>query len=71
MGVTSNLNRLSPGIPSVDDILLRGQPSNHAYLIEGNPGTGKGSMAARLILAGKQQDERCINVTLTESNSLT
>ena len=71
MGVTSKSNRLYPGIPSLDDILLRGQPSNRAHLVEGDPCTGKGTQVTRFILDGKQRDGHRVNVTLTESNSLT
>jgi circadian clock protein KaiC len=71
MGVTLNLIRLYPGIPSLDNILLRSQPSKRAYLVEGDSCTGKGTLGTRFILEGKQRDERSVNVTLTESNSLT
>jgi circadian clock protein KaiC len=63
--------RLSAGIPSFDNILLRSLPSNPAYLIEGVLGTERTTLATQFILEGKRHDEFCLSVTLSESNSLT
>jgi KaiC/GvpD/RAD55 family RecA-like ATPase len=71
MGVTSNPDRLPFGIPCLDDILLRGQPSKHAHLVIGDPGSEQTMTAAQLIVEGKQRDERCVNATFSELNSLT
>ena len=47
--------RASTGIDGLDDILDGGLPRNHLYLIEGDPGTGKTTMALQFLLACIQQ----------------
>ena len=37
--------RLQTGIAGLDDILNGGLPQGHLYLVEGNPGTGKTTLA--------------------------
>ena len=61
--------RLCTGIPSLDDILLGGLPRGCVYLVEGDPGTGKTTLATQFILEGKRQGERCLYVTLSESKA--
>jgi hypothetical protein len=55
----SNSNRLSARNPSLDDFFLRGQPSNHAYLAVGGPGTEKCN-AGRAIHSGRQTARRML-----------
>jgi circadian clock protein KaiC len=60
-------NRLTTGIEGLDNILESGLPSGHLYLIEGDPGTGKTTMALQFLLAGASQGESVLYVTLSES----
>jgi circadian clock protein KaiC len=71
MGNTFHSSRLSPGIPNFDATLLRGLSGNKTYLLEGDCGTDKKTLATQFILEGKRHDEFCLSVTLSESNSLT
>jgi circadian clock protein KaiC len=57
----------SVGIEGLDEILNGGLPSNHLYLIDGDPGTGKTTLALQFLLAGIARGERCLYVTLSES----
>ncbi len=59
--------RLQSGISGLDDILNGGFPSGHLYLIEGDPGTGKTTLALQFLLEGIRQGERVLYVTLSES----
>lgn len=59
--------RLRSGIVGFDDILYGGFPSNHLYLVEGDPGTGKTTLALQFLLEGTRLGERCLYVTLSES----
>lgn len=59
--------RLRSGIEGLDDILYGGFPSNHLYLVEGDPGTGKTTLALQFLLEGTRLGERCMYVTLSES----
>ena len=60
-------NRLTTGIEGLDDILEGGLPSGHLYLIEGDPGTGKTTLALQFLLAGASQGDSVLYVTLSES----
>lgn len=59
--------RISSGIPDLDDILVGGWPANHLYLIEGDPGTGKTTLAFQFLLEGAKLGESVLYVTLSES----
>jgi circadian clock protein KaiC len=63
----SALERAASGIPGLDDILGGGFPSNHLYLVEGDPGTGKTTLALQFLLEGIAQGENALYVTLSES----
>ena len=59
--------RILSGIQGLDDILAGGFPTNHLYLIEGDPGTGKTTLALQFLLEGVRLGEKCLYVTLSES----
>jgi circadian clock protein KaiC len=59
--------RLKSGVEGLDDILNGGFPSNHLYLLEGDPGTGKTTVALQFLLEGTRAGESCLYVTLSES----
>ena len=63
----STEKRLCTGVAGLDDILAGGLPSNHLYLIEGDPGTGKTTIALHFLLEGARKGERGLYVTLSES----
>ena len=55
------------GIPSLDDILGGGLTRRRVYLVEGNPGTGKTTLALQFLLEGVARGERCLYVSMSES----
>jgi circadian clock protein KaiC len=59
--------RLQSGIAGLDDILHGGFPQGHLYLIEGDPGTGKTTLALQFLLEGIRNGETVLYVTLSES----
>lgn len=59
--------RLPSGCPGLDDVLGGGIPAGHVYLIEGEPGTGKTTLALQFISEGLSQGESTLYVTLSES----
>jgi circadian clock protein KaiC len=59
--------RLSTGVPGLDDVLAGGLPGNHLYLIEGDPGTGKTTLALHFLMEGVRRGEKGLYVTLSES----
>lgn len=60
-------DRLITGIRGLDEILVGGLPSNHVFLVEGDPGTGKTTLALQFLLKGVRSGERGLYVSLSES----
>src|SRR6478672_1844523 len=58
---------ISTGSTGLDDILGGGFDADRVYLIEGRPGTGKTTLALQFLLEGVRLGERCLYVTLSES----
>jgi circadian clock protein KaiC len=63
----SELLRSRSGCPGLDDVLGGGLPSGHVYLLEGEPGTGKTTLALQFVAAGLRDGERVLYITLSES----
>ncbi len=59
--------KVSTGIAGLDFVLSGGFPANHLYLVEGNPGTGKTTMALQYLLEGRRMGETVLYVTLSET----
>ncbi|MFT4112318.1 ATPase domain-containing protein [Silvibacterium sp.] len=59
--------RLSTGVEGLDNILSGGLPQGHLYLLEGDPGTGKTTLALQFLRQGEATGERGMYVTLSES----
>ena len=55
------------GIPGVDDILRGGLPANCLYMVSGEPGSGKTTLAMQFLLEGVRAGESSLYVTLSES----
>lgn len=60
-------SRISTGTAGLDEILFGGLPSRRLYLLQGDPGVGKTTLALRFLLAGIEHGERCLYVTLSET----
>ncbi len=63
------LKKCSSGVPGLVDVLSGGLPRSCLYLIEGNPGVGKTTLAMQFLLAGQRAGEKCLYVTLSESKA--
>lgn len=59
--------RASTGVEGLDDILGGGFPVNRMYLIEGDPGAGKTTLALQFLLAGARAGETGVYATLSET----
>jgi circadian clock protein KaiC len=61
------VTRCSSGCAGLDDVLGGGLPVGHFYLVEGEPGTGKTTLALQFIAEGLSHGEKVLYVTLSES----
>ena len=61
------ITRCSSGCAGLDDVLGGGLPIGHFYLVEGEPGTGKTTLALQFVNEGLKKGERVLYVTLSES----
>lgn len=59
--------RVSTGIPGFDDVLGGGFPTDRLYLVQGEPGTGKTTMALQFLMEGRRLGERVLFITLSET----
>lgn len=55
------------GVRGLDEILGSGLPRNRLYLLDGEPGTGKTTLAMQFLLEGRNAGERGLYVTLSET----
>ncbi|MBC3951787.1 MULTISPECIES: ATPase domain-containing protein [Pseudomonas] len=61
-------SKAATGIVGLDDILAGGLSRRHVFLLEGEPGTGKTTVALQFLRAGAQEGERCLYITLSETD---
>ncbi|HVJ26889.1 MAG TPA: ATPase domain-containing protein [Vicinamibacterales bacterium] len=62
----SELRALS-GIAGLDHLLQGGFPAHRLHLIEGDPGTGKTTLALQFLLEGRNRGESTLYVSLSET----
>jgi circadian clock protein KaiC len=59
--------RASSGIEGLDTVLGGGFPRNRMYLVSGDPGAGKTTLAMQFLLAGAKNGEPGVYATLSET----
>src|SRR5690349_19029701 len=55
------------GVPGLDSVMAGGYPQGHLFLVEGQPGTVKTTLALQFLLEGMRRQERGLYITLSES----
>ena len=55
------------GVPGLDSVMGGGYPTQHMFLVEGDPGTGKTTLALQFLIEGARRGEKGLYVTLSES----
>ncbi len=55
------------GIDGLDNVLGGGLERDRVFLLEGSPGTGKTTVATQFLIAGAAAGERCLYITLSET----
>lgn len=64
---TGGLERVATGVQGFDEILGGGFPPRRLYLVQGDPGAGKTTLALSFLLEGVRRGERSLYVTLSET----
>src|ERR1041385_6269469 len=59
--------RAASGSQGLDDVLGGGFPRGHFYLLEGEPGTGKTTLALQYAAEGLRRGEKVLYITLSET----
>jgi circadian clock protein KaiC len=62
-------DRARTGIAGLDLILNGGLPRDRLYLVEGDPGVGKTTVALQFLLSGAARGERGLYITLSETEA--
>jgi circadian clock protein KaiC len=60
-------SRCPSGIDGLDEILSGGLPSDCFYLVQGDPGSGKTTLALQFLLEGVRRGEKVLYITLSET----
>lgn len=61
--------RLSTGVPGLDEILDGGLITQRSYLLRGGPGCGKTTLGMHFLTAGTVNGERCLFISLGETET--
>ncbi|HEY0985252.1 ATPase domain-containing protein, partial [Schlesneria sp.] len=60
-------DRAATGVSGLDDILMGGLIPHRMYLVEGDPGAGKTTLALQFLLSGVEAGEKCLYISLSET----
>lgn len=64
---TSSVAFISTGIPGLDNVLGGGLTRDRLYLVEGDPGSGKTTLALQYLAEGAARGETVLYITLAET----
>lgn len=67
MSALSKPTKIATGIEGLDSILDHGFTPNRIYLVEGDPGAGKTTLALQFLLHGRSVGERGMYISLSET----
>ncbi len=63
------IQKAGSGVTGLDSVLRGGFPRGCVYLLDGNPGVGKTTLAVQFLMEGVKHGESCLYVTLSESKA--
>lgn len=55
------------GVPGLDEVLCGGLPRNQIFLLQGQPGTGKTTLALQFLMEGARRNEKSLYITFSET----
>src|SRR6185295_1810354 len=61
--------RCTSGVEGLDEVLAGGLPRDCVYLIQGDPGSGKTTLALQFLLEGLRRGEKVFYITLSETRA--
>lgn len=64
-----NKDRVPTGVAGLDSVLGGGLPRNRIYLVEGDPGVGKTTLALEFLRDGVARGEKALYITLSETEA--
>lgn len=67
MSDNASVSRVRSGVDGLDNVLSGGLIPCRLYLVDGNPGSGKTTLALHFLREGVRLGERCLYVTLSET----
>jgi circadian clock protein KaiC len=67
--MTSWVDQAATGVFGLDDVLQGGLSRGHVFLLEGEPGAGKTTIALQFLLEGAKAGENCLYITLSETEA--
>src|ERR1700733_12548555 len=67
--MAQSANQAATGVSGLDDILQGGLSRGHVFLLEGEPGAGKTTIALQFLLEGAKAGEKCLYITLSETEA--
>jgi len=65
--MSEGLAKAHSGVPGLDEIMRGGFPRNYVYLVQGDPGAGKTTLAMQFLIEGARNGEPGVFLTLSES----
>ncbi len=58
----------STGIAGLDEVLGGGLPAGRQFLVQGDPGVGKTTLALQFLMAGRALGEKTLYISLSETS---
>jgi circadian clock protein KaiC len=65
--MNQSTQRCKTGVAGLDEVLRGGLLPHRLYLVDGNPGAGKTTVALQFLLEGVRLGEKCTYITLSET----
>src|SRR5690349_23443030 len=69
MSADQPIKPVSSGIPGLDNVLLGGLVPGGFYLVQGDPGSGKTTLALQYLMHRLTHGDRCLYISVTESRA--